>query len=156
MVRHASAIEAFCRCYLDHHSAQDAAQETFVRVLQRCHAMKRSMPFKPWLYAIARNVCISMLRRQRVRAAIPIEAVTLTADLPDEDLQQHQRREVALAEVNRLPRAYRDVMIMHFLLDFTCEETAAALGLKAGTVRVRLHRAIARIRESLTRAGMLP
>lgn len=156
MVRHASAIEAFCRCYVDRDAAQDATQETFVRVLQRCHTMRRGNAFKPWLYAIARNVCVSMLRRQRVRATLPLEAVTILTDPPDEAVAQKERRRAALREVDRLPRAYRDVVIMCFLLDFTCEQAGAVLGVKAGAVRVRLHRAIRRLRESLAKSGMLP
>jgi DNA-directed RNA polymerase specialized sigma24 family protein len=75
MARHASALVAFCGYYLDAEAAQDAAQETFVRVLQRCGSMKQTMPFKPWLFAIARNVSVSMLRRQRLRAALSVEAL---------------------------------------------------------------------------------
>lgn len=156
MVRHAAAIEGFCRCYVDRDAAQDATQETFVRVLQRCHTMRGGKAFKPWLYAIARNVCVSMLRRQRVRATLPLEAVAEAAEPPHEAVADRQQHEAALRAVNSLPEHYRDVVIMHFLLDFTCEEVGAALGLSAGAVRVRLHRAMTRVRKSLAQEGMLP
>jgi len=156
MVRHASAIEAFCRCYLDRDAAQDATQETFVRVLQRCRTVRRGKAFKPWVYAIARNVCVSMLRRQRARATLSLEAVTLTADPPDEAVAGRERQEAALRAVSALPRHYRDVVIMHFLLDFSCEEAGEALGITAGAARVRLHRALVCVREALAQGGMLP
>jgi RNA polymerase sigma-70 factor (ECF subfamily) len=155
MTRHASRVVALCGCYLDRASAEDATQETFVRVLERCGTMKRSMAFRPWLYAIARNVCLGMLRRERVRAAVPLEDLVATADPPDQVVTEREQFQAALREVNRLPQHYREVIIMCFLLNLTCAEAAAALGVKPGTVRVRLHRALRRVRESLTEWGRL-
>ena len=97
-----------------------------------------------------------MLRRRRPQAAIPIEALADAADPPDQAMAEREQREAALREVDALPPKYRDVMVLHFLSGLTCEETAAALGLKTSAVKMRLRRAILRIRESLARAGMLP
>ena len=155
MVRHASAVVAFCRCYVDRDSAEDASQETFVRVLERCHTMKPSLAFKPWLFAIARNVCLGVLRQRRDRAMVPIETVAEMADAPDEAVAKRERFRAALREVGRLPQHYREVVVMCFLFDLSCEEIAVALGLKPVTVRVRLHRAIRQVQGSLGRRGML-
>jgi RNA polymerase sigma-70 factor (ECF subfamily) len=155
MIRHASALVAFCRCYLDAEAAQDAAQETFVRVLQRCRSMKREMPFKPWLYAIARNVSVSMLRRQRLRAAFSVETLPDAADSPDLAVAEREQREAALRAVDALPPSYRDVLVLHYLSGLTCEETAAALGLKTSAVKMRLRRGELRVREALAQSGML-
>jgi len=156
MARHAPSLVAYCGCYLDRDGAQDAAQEAFVRVLQRCRTMKSGMRFKPWLYAIARNVCVSMLRRRRRRTEVPVEALAEAADPPDEAVADREQREAALREVDALPAKYRDVVVLHYLSGLTCEETAAALGLKTSAVKMRLRRAILRIRESLARAEILP
>ena len=155
MARHAPALVAFCGCYLDAEGAQDAAQKTFVRVLQRCGSMRQTMPFKPWLFAIARNVSVSMLRRQRLRAALSVEALPDAADSPDRTVAEREQREATLRAVDRLPPPYRDVLVLHYLSGLTCAETAAALGLKTSAVKMRLRRGVLRVREALAQAGIL-
>ena len=155
MARHAPALVAFCACYLDAEGAQDAAQETVVRILQRCGSMKQTMPFKPWLYAIARNVSVSMLRRQRPRAALSLEALQDPAQSPDLAVAEREQREATLRAVDGLPPPYRDVMILHYLSGLTCAETAAALGLKTSAVKMRLRRGVLRVREALAQSGIL-
>jgi RNA polymerase sigma-70 factor (ECF subfamily) len=156
MARHASALVTFCACYLDRDGAEDAAQETFVRVFLRCRTMKPNMRFKPWLYGIARNLCVSALRRRRFRAAIPVEALAEPADPPEDRMLERERRRAVLGEVDSLPTKYRDVMVLHYVSGLTCEETAAALGLKTSAVKMRLHRAVLAIREALNRGGIVP
>jgi len=156
MARHASAVVAFCASYLDCDTAQDAAQETFVRVLVRCRTMRTTMRFKPWLYAIAHNVCVTMLRRHRLQASLAIEALAETARALDETAIDRDRRDAVLGEIDTLPTKYRDVMVLHYLSGLTCEETAAVMGLKTSAVKMRLRRAVLQIRDSLARKGMLP
>ena len=63
----------------------------------------------------------------------------------------HERNELLLAAVNRLPEEQRLVVVCRFILDLSEAETASVLGLRPGTVKSRLSRALDRLREEVPR-----
>ena len=134
--------------------AEEAAQDGFVKAYRALGRFRRGAPLRPWLLRIvaneARNRRRSAGRRERLalRAAAedrPGDAVPS----PEAALLAGEQRERLLAAVERLPDDQRDTVACRYFLELSEEETAAALGVRRGTVKSRLARGLARLREEL-------
>jgi RNA polymerase sigma-70 factor, ECF subfamily len=134
--------------------AEEAAQDGFVKAYRALGRFRRGAPLRPWLLRIvaneARNRRRSASRRERLalRAAVedrPGDAVPS----PEAALLARESHERLLAAVEALPEEHRDAVACRYLLELSEEETAAALGIRKGTVKSRLSRALARLRETL-------
>jgi RNA polymerase sigma-70 factor (ECF subfamily) len=134
--------------------AEEAAQDGFVKAYRALGRFRRGAPLRPWLLRIvaneARNRRRSASRRERLalRAAHedrPGDAVPS----PEAALLARESHERLLAAVEALPEEHRDAVACRYLLELSEEETAAALGIRKGTVKSRLSRALARLRETL-------
>jgi RNA polymerase sigma factor (sigma-70 family) len=134
--------------------AEEAAQDAFVKAYRALGRFRRGAPLRPWLLRIvaneARNRRRSAARRERLalRAAAedrPGDAVPS----PEAALLARESHERLLAAVERLPDEHRDAVACRYFLELSEEETAAALGIRKGTVKSRLSRALARLRETL-------
>jgi RNA polymerase sigma factor (sigma-70 family) len=134
--------------------AEEAAQDGFVKAYRALGRVRRGAPRRPWLLRIvaneARNRRRSAARRERLalRAAVqdrPGDAVPS----PEAALLARESHERLLAAVEALPEEHRDAVACRYLLELSEEETAAALGIRKGTVKSRLSRALARLREAL-------
>jgi RNA polymerase sigma factor (sigma-70 family) len=134
--------------------AEEAAQDGFVKAYRALGRFRRGAPLRPWLLRIvaneARNRRRSAARRERLalRAATedrPGDAVPS----PEAAVLARESQERLLAAVERLPEEYRDAVACRYFLELSEEETAAALGIRKGTVKSRLSRALVRLRETL-------
>ena len=154
--------------------AEEAAQDGFVKAYRALGRFRRGAELRPWLLRIvaneARNRRRSAARRERLalRAAADLgiardaagghvgsahrPGVVRPGDAvqsPEAALLAGEQRERLLAAVEALPDEHRDAIACRYLLGLTEAETAAALGVRAGTVKSRLSRALARLRETL-------
>lgn len=153
-------VYALCRRMLaDPDEAADATQEVFVRVMRSVLGFRGESAFGTWLHRVTVNVCLTALRRRsRARAtgmvaggtpfALPGDEPELasTADDPEgravtADLAA--RSEAALAA---LPEDARSVVVLRDLEGLSTKEVADLLGVTETVVKVRLHRAHARLR----------
>jgi RNA polymerase sigma-70 factor (ECF subfamily) len=138
--------------------AEEAAQEAFVKAYRALGRFRSGEPLRPWLLAIvaneARNRRRSAARRERLalRAALEVRPGDAVPS-PEAALLAGEHRERLLVAVERLPDDQRDAIACRYLLGLTEAETAAALGIRAGTVKSRLSRALARLRETLEEGG---
>jgi RNA polymerase sigma-70 factor (ECF subfamily) len=131
--------------------AEDAAQEAFMKAFAALPRFRAGAPFRPWLLSIVANEA-----RNRRRSANRREALALRA--PDRGLEPSpettvlasERRQALLDAVNRLTDSDREVVFYRYLLDLSEAETAAVLGVPAGTVKSRLSRALQRLRAEMT------
>lgn len=110
--------------------------------------------FRPWLLRIVVNKTRNLHRGQTRRADRETRVVREDARLvaqtdPAELAVGHERREVLLAALRTLPRDVREAITCRYLLELSEAETAEALGIPPGTVKSRLHRGLARLREEL-------
>jgi len=135
--------------------AEDAAQETFVRVLKNLHRWDPARDFEPWLLAIAGNRCRTALASRR-RKPVAESAVELIADdAPDVRAGQQLAEEVhlALAEVRD---EYRQAFVLFHEHELSYAEIAASMEVPLGTVKTWVHRARKELIEALRQRGVIP
>lgn len=162
---HKRAVHAFCvRLLRDPEEARDAAQEAFARAYAALGTYDPDQPFAPWLLRIARNHCLDLLRRRVPES----QTIALDADPGEGPSRQLadpaavrgddalERRELAgalEAAVSALPSNYREVVQLFHVEQLSYKEIASTLDVPIGTVMTWLHRARARLRDSLLAAG---
>jgi len=134
--------------------AEEAAQDGFVKAYRALGRFRRGAPLRPWLLRIvaneARNRRRSAARRERL--ALRVAAEDRPGDAvpsPEAALLARESHERLLAAVERLPEEHRDAVACRYFLELSEEETAAALGIRKGTVKSRLSRALERLRETM-------
>ena len=140
--------------------AEDIAQDTFVRVFRSLDRYDSARPFAAWIYTIVSRLAIDHIRRSRVRP-VPLvirevgseEERTLDIEDPGpgpEQLASHGEEERRTDDlIQSLPPHYRIVVIMRHQQDLSYDEIAEALQLPLGTVKARIHRARALLKERL-------
>jgi RNA polymerase sigma-70 factor (ECF subfamily) len=152
--RHATVLHRYLVRRLGPDEAESMVGEVFRIAFERRHTYDQSRSTaRPWLYGIATN----LLAKYRRREARRMHAVARLASqrLPPLDLADGVSRAVDAADlwsrvadaVTALPEVERDALVLHVWEGLSYEEVADALGVPIGTVRSRLHRARARLRE---------
>ncbi len=129
---------------------EDVVQDAFARALVALDDLEESAPFRPWLFRIAHNRALDLLRGRAIRAAEPIEAAAEVADRESPDpVQALMRREAVETAVSRfveLPTVQRSVVILKDLLDQSLEDVAGLLDLTVNAVKAHLARGRARLK----------
>lgn len=126
----------------DLQEAQDAVQEAFVRALSRSGRFAAMDNPEAWLRTVAINIARSRWRRRQVMEGLLLRRA-VAEPVPVPGMTEDQ---VALVTALRhLPRVQREAVVLHYLADLPVEEIATGLGVAAGTVKSRLHRARARL-----------
>ncbi len=134
--------------------AEDLAQETWIRMLQRGSQYNGRQRFEPWLFAIARNLAIDSIRK-RLKA---VEAVSLPDDrdavllLPSSGpspFEAAARSEDAMRLAGRLqilPPLHREALLLRFQEELSLAEIAQVVGAPVTTVTSRIYRGLAALR----------
>jgi RNA polymerase sigma-70 factor, ECF subfamily len=150
--KYAPAIYAHCRRFMQSPAAaRDATQEAFVRVLTHGVVLPREEEALRYLYRVATNVCLNLLREQNVHArAVP----TLAARVPHTGSAESglADRQFVEAVLERCGEGGAKVAVMHYLDGMSQVEIAQVLGITRRTVFNRLHK-LARIAGELLHAG---
>lgn len=133
--------------------AEDAAQEAFVKAYQGLGRFRAGAPFRPWLLRIVANEARNRRRGAGRRAALALRSSGRlpagAAPSAEEAALDRHRRGVVLRAVLSLDERDRLVVAYRYLAGLSEAETAAALGCRPGTVKSRLSRALARLRDIL-------
>lgn len=149
--------QVFGLCYRmlgQRQDAEDAAQETFLRVLRNLHRWDATRDFEPWLLAIAGNRCRTALASRRRRPQ-PESLVDQTADdAPDQKVAGHLAEEVDLA-LAALRDEYRQAFVLFYEHELSYGEIATAMEVPLGTVKTWVHRARRELIERLRSRGAL-
>jgi RNA polymerase sigma-70 factor (ECF subfamily) len=134
--------------------AEDAVQETFVRVLKNLHRWDQERDFRPWLLAIAGNRCRTALasRRRRPTAEPTVELVA--DDAPDQRAADQLGEEVHLA-LAELRAEYRESFLLFHDQELSYGEIAEAMGVPVGTIKTWVHRARRELIHHLRRRGAI-
>jgi RNA polymerase sigma factor (sigma-70 family) len=139
---------------------EDVVQDTMVRAFMALQDMEDTPPLRPWLFRIAHNRALDLLRGRAVRKAEPIEAASEIADPaspdPVEMLMRQEAVKTAVSRYAELPILQRSVVILKDVLDEQLSEIAALLDLTVDAVKGHLARGRARLREINARADPRP
>jgi RNA polymerase sigma-70 factor, ECF subfamily len=129
---------------------EDVVQDTFARTLVAIDDLQEVQPMRAWLFRIAHNRALDLLRSRAIRAAEPIEAAHEVADPgspdPVEVMMRREAVETAVSRFVELPTMQRSVMILKDVLDQSLEEIAAMLDLTVNAVKAHLARGRARLK----------
>jgi RNA polymerase sigma factor (sigma-70 family) len=138
--------------------AEEAAQDGFVKAYRALWRFRAGAPFKPWLLRIVANEARNRRRSAGRRAALALRATQEpsgeAAPSPEAALLDAERRDDLIAALNRLPEHDREALAFRYFLDLSETEIAATLGVRPGTVKSRLSRALERLRAELFAASV--
>jgi len=135
--------------------AEDACQEAFLKAHAALGRFRPGSPFRPWLLRIVANEARNRRRSAGRRTGLVLRAAedrpsNDAAPSPESAVLAHESRTALLAAVNRLRDEDREVIGARYFLELSESETADALRIPRGTVKSRLSRALARLRDALT------
>ena len=156
--RHQRNLIRFCGNFTtDPHLAEDWAHETFLKLKEKVHTFQHGAELKPWLYKVARNICLKHRRKNRetqwsdtvfatrgfsLAGANPSPASKAVGDELNADIAIHL---AALSEEQRM------VFILRYVEDLSRKEIAEVLEIPEATVKSRLCHAMSVLREKMNR-----
>ena len=133
---------------------EDVVQETFIKAYDCLEQLRKPGNFAAWLYQIASKLCIDQLRRKHRRNVSLDEMREKDRQFKavENEVTASGLFDYVLEAVGSLPEKYRIVVTLRFMQGMSCNEIASHLGMPAGTVRNRLFRANAILKEKLVKA----
>ena len=148
------------RITLDRAEAEDITQETLIRMWEQRDGWNEIQSLEAWGLTICRNFALDHIRKRQLQVEREQDFLTpslphsVTSSLhssppPDEQLDQKQRVEAVLQLIDQLPEVQRTVIQLRDIEGMRYDEIAQATGLSETQVKVYLHRARKRIRETL-------
>ncbi len=138
--------------------ADDVFQETFLQVHQSAGQFDQTRRFRPWLFTIAANKARDMIRSINRRPTTALQAslshsgefggefidLLQTADnLPGDSLERHELQEKVQLTIQHMPEHLREILLLSYFHQFPYKQISEILEIPLGTVKSRLHAAIA-------------
>ena len=165
LVRHRKPVYNFIfRFVSDRAQAEDLLQETFLRVVRGAGTWKQGSKFTTWLYTIARNQCVDLSRRMKLRRAQSLDAPVKAGETDGAALMDMvadggapvDRRAMGgelqgrlKAAIAALSEEQREVFLMREILDMQFGEIAEVTGVPENTVKSRMRYALEKLRDLL-------
>ena len=131
----------------DRSLAEDAVQETFVRLIEKRNQYNLSDRFSPWFYAILRNVCIDMIRKQQRDRKC---ARQLISKIANNSSFESQRDNLDLLDM--LPTREKNVLELRVIHSMSFKEIATALDISEEAAKKRAQRGLRRLRQKLVQS----
>ena len=149
-------------------AADDVFQETFLQIHQSARTFDPQRRFKPWLFTIAANKARDWHRRHRRRGSISLDSPlgedgeslplvdTLSGSdpLPSRPLEQSEEADLVKEVVDALPAHFREILLLSYFQRLSYNQIADSLRIPLGTVKSRLHSAVATFAERWRQARM--
>lgn len=156
--RHRMAVYRLARSVTgNHHDADDAAQETFLRVYRALGSYDPNRPFKPWLKRITYNTSLNTVRagKSRSRGIVDGDLPEIADSNPAQPERMEADQNIASVDhaVQNLPSDLRVTLLLRAVEGMSYKDIATAMGVKIGTVMSRLSRARERVMDVLEPAG---
>ena len=144
--------------------ADDVFQNTFLQVHLKRALYEDGRPFRPWLYAIATHQAVDALRKTKRRPTVSldqpsglsgsetdpsslVELLVSEGPSPLTIMEREERQRIVQAAVARLPETLRQTLILAYFQSLKYREIAEILDIPVGTVKSRLHAALAKLHE---------
>jgi RNA polymerase sigma-70 factor (ECF subfamily) len=143
-------------------SAEDIFQETFLQVHQSAEQFDLQRRFRPWLFTIAANKARDLIRSQARRPANPLQAsispgdgdsgefidlMQSTAEMPSEPMERKELQQLVHNTVGSMPEHLREILLLSYFHQFPYKQISEILDIPLGTVKSRLHAAVAHFAE---------
>lgn len=143
--------------------AEEAAQDTFMRVYRELSSFSGAAPFGAWVYRIAVRTCLNAHRRRRKwrlyeRSVDPARMAGMAfreGETPEAEAEQREMQAKVRGAIDRLPGKLHEVVVLSYLDEFSHAEIADLLDIPEGTVKSRLHLARGRLQKELERQGLV-
>jgi RNA polymerase sigma-70 factor (ECF subfamily) len=149
------------------HDAEDATQQTFLKVMENMDQFREEASVATWVLRIATNHALTMLRKRRPDRNVPLQAVrgvnggdellphpeyiAQWKDNPSELAERAEVKRLLHEALDELDEKYRVVFTLRDMEEFSTRDTAQLLGISESNVKIRLLRARLQLRERLTR-----
>ncbi len=134
--------------------ASEVAQEAFLRAYQHLHRYDENKPFDLWVMAIARNLCLDLLRRRARMRTEDVDDMRETLPSTEKSLEQgaidREERLSLEGALSCLPLEDREVLALYYVQRRTTKEIAEVIGVAPGTIMARLFRAREKLRKQMT------
>lgn len=160
LARYQEKVYRLCWTLLrDPTAAEDAAQESLVRIWKAMARYDQRASLSTWIYTITRNRCLTAIERRRELASLSDAAVEAEAEaeaqaLADAGSELNDTSGLLRELVDLLPERYRRTLTLFYYEDRSVSEVASMLGMPEGTVKTSLFRARAALAEQLRRRGL--
>ncbi len=158
--RYKNGLYVFLKHFLNRRDfVEDVFQETFLQLFTSRESFDPARPLRPWLFTIAANKAKDALRKQQRTAAIPIgtmaesedlsfddvlNALTYDSTMPYEKLQKSETAWQVRQIITNMPENLRVILILAYFNKFSYKQMARILSIPIGTIKSRLHTAVAR------------
>jgi RNA polymerase sigma-70 factor (ECF subfamily) len=142
-----------CGQLFDPYEAEDLTSEVFLRAWQSISSYReRGYPFSAYLYRIARNVVIDRHRKAKHWHIHSIDQINTLEDASEQpgEVQSKNQLQSLQDGLQKLPEAYRSVLVLRFIVGASTEEAAKAMNRSEGAIRVLQHRALKSMRRYLS------
>lgn len=143
-------------------AAEDVFQETFLQVHQSAEQFDPTRRFRPWLFTISANKARDLIRSQARRPANPLQAtispgddesgefidlMQSTVELPSSPMEKREMQEMVHNTVSGMPEHLREILLLSYFHQFPYKQIGEILDIPLGTVKSRLHAAVAHFAE---------
>jgi RNA polymerase sigma factor (sigma-70 family) len=140
----------------DSGDAQDATQEIFMKVYQSLSSFQRNSSFSTWLYRIAVNHCMTVLRRKRDVVQMPLEQHWTTQESPEGIAVRHETMMEIEHTIQGLSHDARTVLALRLHAELPFEKIGEVMSIPADTAKVRFFRARLQLKDLLMKQGLSP
>src|SRR3954468_22028038 len=148
--RYRRALLRYCGRLLSGARAEDAVQQTFLNAYRAMKSDEREIDLRPWLYRIAHNPSLNVLRAAAPAGEEPISDEIDGVERPDQAVERRESLAHVVAAVRALPPRQRDTIVLRELEGRSYEQIAAELNVSGGAVRQLLSRARSTLRGGAT------
>lgn len=158
---HADGLKSYASRLLgDPVAAEDVAQDAFLALFRHLNQVPAAA-FRPWLFRVARNLCLDQLRRRKFKMSLfrdlqkddeqPFTPVDSCSERPDEIAQTREAQEAIEQAIRELPTKFREAFLLCEVEGMSYEDAAAVMSCPVKTVSTRLFRARQRFTSLVSR-----
>lgn len=149
----------------DHHDAQDVASSVFLKLCTYLQQFRGDSKLSTWIFAVTANAAIDFARRRKPQDSLDRQiggkdGEPMERQIPDrnpgpEELMERQDfKRHMLSLVQKLPEMQKEILELRFIVGLSYQEISEELGIEMGTVKSRINRAVASLREAYARSEM--
>jgi len=161
LAEHADSLKAYATRLLgDSIAAEDVAQDSFLALYRHLNQVPTAA-FRPWLFRVARNLCLDQLRRRKFKLSLfrdlqkdedqPFTPSDLRSVRPDEVIESQEANAAIEKAIGELPLKFREAFLLCEVEGLSYEDAAAVMGCPVKTVSTRLFRARQRFKSLVSR-----